>query len=151
MKLKLSKLFGTLRSKLGTTFWKYLLKVSTISKSVSSLPFSTRDKFSKLFDLLEKKLFTVFWYFLLSTVSHFQIRIVCLIILVFFNKLKFTSLLMLSVSLVLTWPQQPIEFLLVCTCFLMEPLCLKWFRFYCYLQIWFTHFIELVLWRECIQ
>ena len=62
-----SKLFGTLRSKLGTKFWKYL-KVTAISKSsVSILPFSIRDIFSKLFDLSEKKLFPVFQNVLLST------------------------------------------------------------------------------------
>ena len=65
-----SKLLGTLRAKLGTKFWKYLLKVSAISKSsVSRLPFSIRDIFSKLFDLSEKKLFIVFQNFLLSTTS----------------------------------------------------------------------------------
>ena len=65
-----SNVLGTLRSKLGTKFWKYLLKVSAISKSsVSRLPFSIRDIFSKLFDLSEKKLFIVFQNFLLSTTS----------------------------------------------------------------------------------
>ena len=44
-----SKLLGTLRAKLENKFWKYLLKVSAISKSlVSRLPFSIRDIFSKL-------------------------------------------------------------------------------------------------------
>ena len=39
-----SKLLGTLRAKLGNKFWKYLLKVSAISKSsVSRFPFSIRD------------------------------------------------------------------------------------------------------------
>ena len=65
-----SNVLGTLRSKLGIKFWKYLLKVSAILKSsVSRLPFSVRDIFSKLFDLSEKKLFTVFQNFLLSTMS----------------------------------------------------------------------------------
>ena len=55
-----SKLFSILRSNLGAKFWKYLLKVSAISKSsVNSLPFSIRDIFSELFDLSKKKLFTV--------------------------------------------------------------------------------------------
>ena len=65
-----SKLLGTLRTKLGTMFLKYLLKVSAISKSlVRRLPFSIRDIFSKLFDLSEKKLFIVFQNFWSSTIS----------------------------------------------------------------------------------
>ena len=82
-----SKLLGTLRAKLGTKFWKYLLKVSAISKSsVSRLPFSVRDIFSKLFDWLEKKLFIVFQNCLLSTTS-FTFRFEYYSFLVFLNKL----------------------------------------------------------------
>ena len=63
-----SKLLGTLRPKLDTKFWKYLLKVSAISKSsVSRLPFSIRDIFSKLFNC-QRRNFTLFsktFYYLL--------------------------------------------------------------------------------------
>ena len=53
-----SKLFGTLRSKLGT---KFSLNSAAISKSsVSSLPLSMRNIFSNLVDLSEKRLFMVF-------------------------------------------------------------------------------------------
>ena len=67
----LLKSFGTLRSKLGTKFWKYLLKVSSILKSsVTCLPFSITDIFLKLFDSLEKKLFVVFHNFLFYSVFY---------------------------------------------------------------------------------
>ena len=83
-----SNLFGTLRSKLGTMFWKYLLKVSTISEWLGRrFAFSIRDIFSKLLDLSMKKLLTVLKNFSWSTTFY--------VFLVFFNKLMHLFLCLL--------------------------------------------------------
>ena len=64
-----SDLFGTLRSKLGTSFRKYLLKISAVS-SVSRLSFSIRDIFSFSYLIYHRrnlllfcKTFTIYYVF----------------------------------------------------------------------------------------
>ena len=75
-----SKLLGILKAKLGTKFWKYLLKFSAISKSlVIRLPFSIRDIFSKLF-IREETFYSFPKLFIIYCVFYVQIGIVCLLV-----------------------------------------------------------------------
>ena len=79
-------MFGTLQSKLGTKFWKYLLKVS--KWSVRRLLFSVRDMdHLQIVWFITDETFHCFRkLFLLYYVFHVQIRIVCFFC-VFLDKL----------------------------------------------------------------